>query len=46
MVNKRLPFLLVIAEQYELSIRISSVPSRFNQDARRPDFKINVKEYF
>jgi hypothetical protein len=46
MVNKRSPFLLVIAEQYQLSMCISSVLSRFNQDARRPDFKIYVKEYF
>jgi len=46
MVNKRLPFLLVIAEKYQLSTGISSVPSRFNQDARRLYFKINVKEYF
>jgi hypothetical protein len=46
MVNKRLPFLLVITEQYQLLTGISGVSSRFNQDARRPDFKINVKEYF
>jgi hypothetical protein len=45
-VIKRLPFLLVIPEQYQLSIGISSVLSRFTQDARRPDFKINVKDYF
>jgi len=46
MVNRKLPFLLVIAEQYQFSACISSVLSRFNQDARRPDFKIYVKEYF
>jgi hypothetical protein len=46
MVNKRLPFLLVITGQYWLSTGISSVPSRFKQDTRRPDFKINVEEYF
>jgi hypothetical protein len=44
MVNKRPRFLLVIPEQYQLTAGISSVPSKFNHDVRRPDYKFNVKE--